>query len=183
MRYDVVIIGGGLAGLTAGVELLRAQKKVVAVSEGLSLNEAPGREFLSLGGTFLHGDSVLPGGEWDANRLLRVYTRNLESIPLEAESFILSTGKFFSRGLVSTMDGVREPLFGCDVAFEKDRDRWCGRDFFAPQPFMEFGVLTDGEGRVLRNGVPAENVYAAGEILAGKVDIVKSALEVCRKLI
>ena len=183
MRYDVVIIGGGLAGLTAGVELLRGGRSVVAVSEGLSLNQAPGGEFLSLGGTFLRGDSVLSGGDWDGNRLLRVYTRNLESTPLEAEAFILSTGKFFSRGLISTMDAVVEPLFGCDVVFEKDRSGWCSPRFSDSQPFMEFGVRTDADGRVLRSGVPAENVYAAGEILAGRVDIVKSALEICRKLI
>lgn len=182
MKFDVVIIGGGLAGMTAGVALLRAGRRVAAVSEGLSMHETPRAEFISFGGTFLPGDSVLRG-EWDGDRLLRVYTRNLEETPIEADAFILCTGKFFSRGLIATMDAVIEPVFGCDVQWEKDRDKWCDPSFFAPQPFEKFGVRTTPEGRVLRGGRAAENLYAAGEILAGEVDIVNSALDVCRNLI
>ena len=182
MKFDVIIIGGGLAGMTAGVGLLRAGRSVAAVSEGLSMHETPAAEFIALGGTFLPGDSVLRG-EWDGDRLLRVFTRNLEDTPLAADAFILSTGKFFSRGLVATMDSVAEPVFGCDVFWEKDRDKWCDPDFFAPQPFERFGVLTSPDGRVFRGGREAENLYAAGEILAGEVDIVKTANDVCRNLI
>ncbi len=184
MRFDTVIIGGGLAGATAGVELLRAGSKVAIVSEGLSMHETPMARFISSGGTLLPGDSVV-SGDWDGEgRLLRVRTRNLEDTPLEADSFILCTGKFFSRGLVSTMDRVYEPLFGCDVSYDPDREGWCHPDFFGKQPFESFGVVTDSRGRVLFGGKPAENLYAAGEILSGDdVDIVKSAVEVCKNLI
>jgi len=181
MTFDVIIIGGGLAGMTAAVRLQKAGKKCLVVSGGLSLHNVSPTEFLSLGGTYMPGDSVV-GGTWEGDALKSVRTRNLGETPLEAGNFILCTGKFFSKGLVSSMDGVYEPLFGCDVDYIKDRVAWVSRDFFYPQPFEKFGVVTDG-CRVVRGGVVARNLYAAGEILAGKVDIVKSALEVCRKLI
>jgi len=182
MRFDVVIIGGGLAGMTAAVALQKAGKRCAAVSEGLSLNKTPGLEFLRLGGTLFSGDSVVKG-EWDGDSLKCVFTRNLENTRLEADHFILSTGKFFSRGLISTMDSIYEPVFGCDVSYERDRDRWTDPDFFARQPFENFGVITDGSGRVLISGRAAANLYAAGEILAGDPDIEQSALDVCRNII
>ena len=182
MKYDVIIIGGGLAGLTAGVELCRAGKTCCVVSEGLSLHEdAPKAGFLAAGGVLLSGDSVVDG-IWDGMTLKSVRTRNLEDTPLEAVHFILATGKFFSRGLVATMDSVRESVFGADVEFDPCRDRWYDQDFFAPQPFERFGVRTF-EGRVLFGGVPSDNLYAAGEVLCGEVDIIESALDICRRII
>ena len=182
MRYDAVIIGGGLAGMTVATALQKAGKKCAVVAMGLSLHQAPRTEFVSLGGTLFAGDSVV-GGEWNGNTLECVFTRNLEGTRLEADNFILATGKFFSRGLISTMDRIYEPVFGCDVSYEKDRDKWVNPDFFAAQPFESFGVMTDGAGHVSIGGVPAANLYAAGEILAGSHDIVKSALDVCRNII
>lgn len=182
MKFDVVIIGGGLAGMTAGAALQKAGKRCAAVTEGLSLNKTPGMVYMKLGGTLFSGDSVV-GGEWEDGVLKCVFTRNLEGTRLEADHFILSTGKFLSRGLVSTMDSVIEPIFGCDVQFDKNRDAWVDPDFFADQPFEHFGVLTDEAGRVLIGGKPAPNLYAAGEILAGSPDIEKSALDVCRNII
>ena len=182
MRYDVVIIGGGLAGMTAGVCLQKAGMRCCVVAEGLSLHDTPRAEYLSAGGVLLQGDSVVRG-EWDAMRLKRVYTRNLEGTPLEADSFILCTGAFFSRGLAATMDKVYETVFGADVEYDPCRDNWYDSDFYAPQPFERFGVKTSAQGLVLFGGVPAENLYAAGEVLSGGVDIEQSALDVCRRII
>ena len=182
MKYDVVIIGGGLAGLTAGVELQKAGKRCVVVAGGRSLHETPQAEFVSLGGTFLRGDFAVRG-EWNGNVLSCVYTRNLGKTRLEAPVFIIATGKYFSKGLVSSIDGIREPLFDCEVEYEKDRAKWTDPDFFAPQPFETFGVKTDPLGRVTVGGRRAENLYAAGELLAGKHDIESSTIELCRRLI
>lgn len=182
MRYDVVIIGGGLAGMTAGVALQRAGKRCCVVAAGLSLHQTPRAEYVSLGGTLLAGDSVV-GGEFDDNVLKCVKTSKLGETPLCADAFILCTGKFFSRGLRSDMDHIYETVFGCDVQYDQDPSKWVAREFAADQPFMSFGVLTDPQGHVSIDGKPIENLYAAGEILAGKVDIEKSALEVCRNLI
>ncbi len=182
MKYDVVIIGGGLAGMTAGVALCRAGKSCIAVAEGLSLHKTLRKEFISSGGMILAGDSVLDG-VFDSGILKAVHTRNLENTLLEADYFILATGKFFSRGLVSTMDKIYEPVFGADVSYDEDRTSWCNSDFYAPQSFEKFGVITDGDYRVMIGGQPVENLYAAGEILAGDVDIVNSAEEVCKRII
>lgn len=181
MKFDVVIIGGGLAGLTAGVRLLEEGKTCCAVSAGRSLHEVPFKRFRELGGVLLSGDKV-ESGEWDGNRLLNVRTRNLTETVLEAPVFILSTGKFFSRGLLATPDRIIEPLFGCDVVFLKNRDQWVSADFFARQPFENFGIKTE-KGLVFRGGRRTENLFAAGEILEGETDIIQTALDVCGRII
>lgn len=101
-----------------------------------------------------------------ARRALAVITAN--GLTLEAEEFVLATGRFFSKGLVADMDTVRESLFGADVDFPADRSEWFDPDFFAPQPFESFGVKTDAKGRILIGGKAVENVYAVGKILGGK---------------
>lgn len=181
MKYDVIIIGGGLAGFTAGIRLLQAGRKCCIVSGGLSLHEVPKAQFKELGGVVLAGNRVVDG-EWDGDRLVSAGTSNLEGTRLKADNYILATGKFFSRGLVATMDEILEPLFGCDVDYVPGRANWIDPDFFAPQPFESFGVRTE-RGLVLRGGRRTENLYAAGEILAGDVDIEKSAMDVCDRII
>ena len=94
--------------------------------------------------------------------------RTANGITLEAAEFVLATGRFFSRGLIADMEGVREPLFGADVDFPADRSKWFDPDFFAPQPFEGFGVKTDKKGRILKGGKAVENVFAIGKILGGK---------------
>jgi len=168
--------------MEAGVRLQQAGLKCCAVSEGLTLQETKKAEYLAAGGVVLQGDSVV-SGEWEGLRLKAVFTRNLETTPLEAKWFILCTGDFFSKGLAATMDSVRETVFGADVEFDGCRDNWYSSDFYAPQPFESFGVKTSPEGLVLFGGRAAENLYAAGEILAGNVDIEQSAIEVCRRII
>ena len=52
MDADVIIIGGGLAGLVAGNELVRAGKRVAIVEQENPANLG-GQAFWSLGGLFL----------------------------------------------------------------------------------------------------------------------------------
>lgn len=191
MNYDAVIIGGGRAGMTLACALQDAGLRCCVVAEGRSLSDPlPGRaaeipasdgsvppaalpdtdlrtEFKRGGGTLLAGDSVV-SGHWDGKRLVEVLTRNYGDVPLQAPVFALCTGKFFGRGLLSTMDSIYEPVFGADVQFEADRTRWYDPDFSRPQPFESFGVRTAEDGRVLFGGVPAENLWAAGEILCAE---------------
>ena len=96
-----------------------------------------------------------------------VFTADHGDIAFEADSYVLATGSYFSQGLVAGMDGVREPLFGLDVACAADRGAWYDRDLFAAQPFELFGVKCDERLRGLRDGRAVENLYAIGAGLAG----------------
>ena len=181
MRFDAVVIGGGRSGSAAALALVEAGLRVCVVSEGLSLGvagSAPASvatqqnppyarlaELSAKGAMVLRGDSAV-SGIWDVSVLKAVVTRNLSDMPLEADFFVLATGKFFSRGLLSDMEKIWEPVFGADVYFTPGRETWSDADFFAPQPFMGFGVLTDAEGRILFGGNPAENLYGTGGVLA-----------------
>lgn len=122
--------------------------------------------FNRLGGTYMAGDTVLKG-EFGGNRLKRVYTENFGSIPLEADNFMIGSGSFFGHGLVATFDRIYEPVFGLDLIAGKSRTEWYDKDFYAPQPYMGYGVVTDGQFRPSRHGETVENLYAAGALLAG----------------
>ncbi|MBQ9475383.1 MAG: FAD-binding protein [Bacteroidales bacterium] len=182
MKFDVVIIGGGAAGAAAGMLLQQAGKRCAIVAGGLSLNSAPLKEFRDAGGTLLSGDRAV-GAELSDGRIKSIKTEKLGSTPLEAENFILASGRFFSRGLVATMDAVIEPVFGCDVQYDADRTKWVNEDFFGAQPFENFGLITDEKGCVSISGKVVPNLFAAGEILAGKVDIEESVSRVCRNIV
>ncbi|MBQ9309848.1 MAG: FAD-binding protein [Bacteroidales bacterium] len=177
MNFDIVIIGGGWTGCSLAGRLCAAGMKVCVVSDGLSLSESASPSpyarlaaLQSKGAVILRGDRA-EGGIWDGSGLLAIYTRNLgNGTPLYASDFILATGKFFSRGLLSDKLHVWEPVFGSDVLSAGDRTDWFKEGFSERQPFMDFGVRTDAYGRILFGGVPALNLYAAGDIVAAGFD-------------
>ena len=179
MKFDVVIIGGGLAGMTAAAELQKAGLKCAVVAAGLSLHNVSRREFTAAGGTLLAGDAVV-SGRFDGNRLAAVRTGKLGSVELEADNFILASGKYFSQGLVADMDRVYEPLFGLDVEYDEDRSTWFDPSFAAPQKFLEFGVKTE-DGCALKEGSKIVNLYPAGELLAGVSTAQGDATEAIKK--
>ena len=169
MRFDVVIIGGGWAGCSAAEKLVEAGRKVCIVSEGLSLSavkyDSPYARLAALqkqGAVVLRGDRAVCGKIEDG-KVVEVRTRNQDE-PLVADEYILATGKFFSRGLLSDKDHVWEPVFGADVDYDPDRTKWYDPDFDAPQPFMKFGVKKDAEGHVLVGGQAIVNLTAVGDI-------------------
>ena len=207
MKYDAIVIGGGLAGCTAAGVLAEAGRKVAVFSEGLSLHDASEgpashkeqarppyaalSELAAKGVTVFRGDSIIRAEmSGDGSQVARVFSRNLGDEPLEAAAYVLATGKFFSRGIISHMGGMYEPVFGSDVEFEPDHSKWFDPDFFATQPYERFGVKTDPEGHVLKGGVSVVNLFAAGQVLAGEpmsdIDIETSgrtaAKEVLKKL-
>lgn len=117
-----------------------------------------------LGGTYLMGDEVVQAHLYEGV-VHSVVTKNLGQHYLEAGTFILATGSFFSKGLSSTPEKVYEPIFGADVSFLPDRNGWYNPSFAEKQPYIGFGVCTDGSLRVLKDGTPLSNLYAAGSIL------------------
>ena len=132
---------------------------------GMRMQDALRRRFQALGGTFLISERVL-GATLDGNKVTGVYSQNGADQLFEADDFVLASGSFFSRGLVSRLGGISEPIFDADVLSLAERDDWAGRRLFDRHPFMGFGVKTDEQLRVLRGGKALTNLYGAGSVLA-----------------
>ena len=180
MRQDVIIIGGGQQDAALAQRLLEAGKKVLLICEGRKSEDRSREDFRRAGGTLLSGDK-LSRVEWseDGSRVEAIYTEGLEDTPLRAEAYVLCSGRFFTRGLLSEEDRVWEPLFGVDVKYLKDSATWCVQDFFSPQPFESFGVIVGEDGKAFKHGKTIENLYAAGDILCDGTDNLE---ELCRIL-
>ena len=102
----------------------------------------------------------------DASVLDKIRT-NLDTARLFADHFILASGGYFSKGLVATPTQVYEPLFGLDIDYPGERKDWYDADFFAQQPFMDFGVKTDASLHAVKDGEPMKNLFCIGSVLGG----------------
>ena len=122
------------------------------------------RRFEVLGGTFLMGDEVTSAALHEGV-ISSITTRNLDTVRLFADHFILASGCFFSKGIVSTPTQVCEPLIGLDIDYSEDRNAWYDEEFFESQPYMDFGVKTDAELHPFKDGHPVRNLFAIGSIL------------------
>ena len=89
---------------------------------------------------------------------------------LEADGFILASGRFIGGGLIAKHNSIIEPLLGLYVHQPKERKYWHREQFFDSQshPVNKAGLLIDNQFRPLRkNGDLAfENLFVAGSILA-----------------
>lgn len=177
MKFDTVIIGGGLAGYTAAKTLIERGLRCAVITEGRSLKDVPLR---SLPCSLFVGDRVLSADVEDG-RVLALHTLRLEDEPLEADNYILATGKFFSKGLLVDMNRIYEPIFGLDLEADQDRAKWFSTDFCADQLFLHFGVKNYGGGRVALDGVMLKNLFAAGELLSDISGIEEDADDRIRK--
>ena len=124
------------------------------------------KRFQELGGVYMLGDTVL-GGEIVDGKLKSIQTTNHGNMKFEADHFVLATGSFFSHGIVASPDKVYEPILGLDVDAEGSRSEWYDRNLFKPQPYMKFGVSTDANFRVKKEGKTLSNMYAVGAVLSG----------------
>ena len=122
------------------------------------------RRFEVLGGTYLMGDEVTSAALHEGV-VSSVTTRNLDTVRLFADHFILATGGYFSKGIATSPTQVYEPLFGLDLDYPENRSAWYRTDFFADQPYMNFGVKTDDALHALKDGEPVRNLFAIGSIL------------------
>ncbi len=117
-----------------------------------------------LGGTYLMGDEVVRAHTHEGV-VHSVATKNMDNHYIEASHFILATGAYFSKGLVSNPFQVYEPIFGLDVEYKEDRNEWYNAAFKEDQPYMGFGVKADETLHAIKDGQPLENLYVAGSIL------------------
>lgn len=124
------------------------------------------RRFEVLGGTFLMGDEVTSAALHEGV-VSSITTRNLDTARLFADHFILASGGYFSKGLAATPTQVFEPLFGLDIDYPVERKDWYDADFFAEQPFMDFGVKTDASLHAVKDGEPMKNLFCIGSVLGG----------------
>ncbi|MEF8893811.1 anaerobic glycerol-3-phosphate dehydrogenase subunit B, partial [Halodesulfurarchaeum sp.] len=95
--------------------------------------------------------------------------RNGQRISHAASSFVLATGGLVGTGLESAREGVREPVFGCQVPVPEDRSEWYVTDPYGEQPYARFGVSVDEQLRPQSAvGDPEfENLRAAGSVIGG----------------
>ena len=124
------------------------------------------RRYEVLGGIYLMGDEVLSAHIHDGV-VHSVVTANLDKHYVEAAHFVLATGSYFSKGLKSNPFQVSEPVFGLDVDAAEDRNTWYNPVFAESQPYMQYGVRTDGALRGVRGGEALKNLWVAGSILGG----------------
>lgn len=124
------------------------------------------KRFEALGGTYFLGDNV-EEGTFENKRLVSIQTNNHGDIKLEADQFVLAGGSFYSKGIVAARNKLYEPIFGLDIDGDTVSDKWLDEKFFNDQPYMHYGLKTDSDFRVLMNGQPIENLYAAGSVLGG----------------
>jgi glycerol-3-phosphate dehydrogenase subunit B len=81
-----------------------------------------------------------------------IFTVNQGEVELTATHFVLATGSFFSHGLVTEDDEVKEPIFGVDVLQKAQTG---------------FGVKTDAQFHPMIDGQCIKNLYAIGSVLPG----------------
>ncbi len=169
MKSDVIIIGGGEGDALLGMELLSKGRSCILICPGRISEDTFREEFRTKGGILLLSDSVRKVN-WASDTMVEsLNTENLGSTVLSADKYVLCSGRFFSRGLTSDMNGIYEPVFGLDVKYDPDRSKWCAEDFFAVQPFEKFGVQSI-EGKAVKNGRAVENLYVCGDILCDGQD-------------
>lgn len=122
--------------------------------------------FKKLGGVYLLGDNAI-GGEIKDNKILKVYTQNHGDIPFLADNVILSSGSFFSQGLIADREKVFEPVFGLEVDYLQGRENWYDSNLFEAQKYQTFGVKTNENFKAKKDGKTIDNLYACGAVLNG----------------
>jgi len=162
IKFDVAVIGGGLAGKQAAMEAIAKGKKVALITTGYPLDKISYSDFTAGGGVLMLGDKVV-SGTIENGAVTGITTEKIG--PVVALDYVLATGKFYSGGLYADMDKVVETVFGLDVWYESDRSKWFDLNFRNDQPFLSFGVETDAKGHPYYNGSVVTNLTAVGGIL------------------
>ncbi len=135
---------------------------------GMRIDDALKSRFAALGGVFIAGDKVT-GGEIRDGVLQNISTENYGNSGLKARYYVLATGSFFSGGMVSEFNNIREPVFGLQVNFESGRNKWYSPAFFdgKSHPFLEYGVETNERlNPRTADGGTVGNLFCTGALLS-----------------
>ena len=171
---DVVIVPDciGLKNIDARQQLeeqIGVAVKLVAtfppLASGVRMQLNLRAEFVRNSGTFFAGDEVVSVEKTQEGFVIA--TSNLDITKLYAKNVVLATGSFFSKGVVSSPEKVFEPLFSCDVFADHDRENWTDLNPNAEQKFHSYGVQTNSNFNILKDGNPIQNAYAIGALLGG----------------
>jgi len=172
---DVVVIPAvfGLKDKTA-VAQIRADIGVDTCFAGTMPPSIPGVRaqmqlksvFDEAGGDFLMGDEA-KYPEMKDGKVVSIRTENLGNVKLEADEFVLASGSFFAKGLVSTPNRIYEPVFDLDVEYDNDRNKWYDPQFFNKQNYMGYGVITDSSFKAVKGGKVIDNLFVIGSVLSG----------------
>ena len=122
--------------------------------------------FEEAGGRMFNGDTIV-SAKCSGHRVESVFTGNFGDMELKADNYILATGSFFSKGLVSTPDSIYEPLFGIDLLCGESRAEWNNLQFFSKQNYIGYGASVTGNLQALKNGEAFDNLYVIGSVLGG----------------
>ena len=127
--------------------------------------------FEKLGGLMMNGDSALKA-HFHGNKVRAIQTRLHEEEEITAEHFVLASGSFFSKGLVSEFDKIYEPVFHSDIIGvegfnDTDRFTWTDHRFSNPQPYQSAGVAINAQCQVQKSGQFLTNLYAVGNVIGG----------------
>ena len=117
------------------------------------------------------GDTVVKA-TIDGDIITEVRTAKLQEMPLQADNYVLATGSFMSRGLAANFERVYEPILDLDTDAPADHSLWSEYGMMGDQPYMSYGVVTDGDLHPLKGGKPLTNVYAIGQVLSGHNPVV-----------
>ena len=128
-------------------------------------------QFEKLGGLMLNGDSAVKA-HFDGNKVRSIQTKMQADEEISAEHFVLASGSFFSKGLVSEFEKIFEPIFYADIATSasfdpQNRFTWTSSRFANGQPYQGAGVIINEKCQVQKNGVFLTNLYAVGNVIGG----------------
>ena len=155
-------------------EKVKANIKFIATMPpsvpGIRTLELLRQRLYELGGSILMGDKAIEG-RFENGKLVEIKTEHLTEDSLTADNFILATGSFMNKGLISDYTHVYEPVFGLDVDAAADRNDWYVENVFNAQPYMNFGVTTDAKLHAVKDGKTIENLFVIGSILSGHNNI------------
>jgi glycerol-3-phosphate dehydrogenase subunit B len=124
------------------------------------------QKFMQLGGIYMLGDTVNKV-EMKEGRVYQVYTVNHGDIPIKGDEFVLSSGSFFSQGLVALPDKVIDPICNLDVDYLNNRQDWYTGNVYDKQNYQSFGIKTDPEFLAIKEGKTICNLHVCGASLGG----------------